>query len=171
MARLGVAIAAVIVAWLVIGPSRVSSWWLVVPGAAFALLVIAHARARRRRRRAERGVAFYRRGLARLDGQWAGTGSPGVRFADPPHPYAADLDVLGRGSLFELVSAARTSVGEETLAAWLLGPADSATLALRQEAIQVLAPQLSLREDLAVLGEEMGGAVERDALRTLATPA
>ena len=169
--RLGVALAAVIVAWLVIGPSRFSSWWLLAPAAAFAALVVAHARARRGRRRAERGVAFYRRGLARLDGQWAGTGSPGTRFADPHHSYAADLDIFGRGSLFELVSSARTSVGEETLAAWLLAPADAATLAERQEAIRVLAPQLDLREELAVLGEEMSGAIQRDALRTLAAPA
>ena len=42
------------------------------------------------------------RGLARLDGQWAGTGRTGTRFADPHHPYADDLDILGEGSLYEL---------------------------------------------------------------------
>ena len=91
---------------------------------AFAALLVVHARVRRRRARAERVVAFYQRGLARLDGKWAGAGRSGTRFRDPHHPYAGDLDLFGEGSLFELLCAARTSMGEDTLAAWLLAPAD-----------------------------------------------
>jgi hypothetical protein len=130
-----------------------------------------HARIRRRRLRAERRAAFYRRGLARLDGQWAGAGSTGTRFNDPHHPYAADLDLFGEGSLFELLCAARTSMGEETLAAWLLAPADPPSVRARQEAVRALTPHLDLREDLAILGEEVAATVRRDALATLAAPA
>jgi hypothetical protein len=170
-ARLGLALAAILIAWLAFGVGRLSPWWLAAPATAFAALLVVHARARRRRHRAERGAAFYRRGLARLDGQWAGTGSTGTRFHDPHHPYAGDLDLFGEGSLFELLSTARTSMGEETLAAWLLAPADPASVRARQEAVQALAPHLDLREDLAILGEEVAATVHRDALRTLAAPA
>ena len=45
-----------------------------------------------------------------------GTGEPGDRFRDDHHVYANDLDLFGRGSLFELLSLARTRTGEETLA-------------------------------------------------------
>jgi hypothetical protein len=168
--RLGVGLlAAVLVALAFVG--RLSPWWLLAPAAAFAVLLVAHARVRRRRRRAERGIAFYERGLARLDGERAAGGPTGARFADPHHPYAEDLDVFGEGSVFELLCAARTSMGEATLAAWLLAPADLATVAARQGAVRELTPRLDLREDLAVLGEEVGAAVRPDALTSLATPA
>ncbi len=120
-ARLGVALVAVLIASLA-GLGRLSWWWLVVPSAAFLALRAVHARIRQRRRRAEHGRAFYERGLARLDGQWAGAGQRGTRFLDPHHPYADDLDVFGEGSLYELLCGARTTRGEETLAAWLRAP-------------------------------------------------
>ena len=43
----------------------------------------------------------------------------GTRFLEETHPYAADLDLFGSGSLFELLCTARTQTGEETLASWL----------------------------------------------------
>jgi len=169
--RLGLALVAALIAWLAFGAGRLSPWWLVAPATAFAAVLAVHARIRRRRLRAERVAAFYQRGLARLDGQWAGAGSTGTRFNDPHHPYAADLDLFGEGSLFELLCAARTSMGEETLAAWLLAPADPASVRARQEAVQALTPHLDLREDLAILGEDVAATVHRDALATPAAPA
>jgi hypothetical protein len=170
-ARLGVALAAALMAWLVLGPVRLSAVWLTVAAAAFAALLVVHARVRRRRRRAERGVAFYERGLARLEGQWAGAGRAGARFLDPHHPYAGDLDIFGEGSLYELLCGARTTMGEETLAAWLLAPSDLPSVRARQVAVQELTPRLDLREDLAVLGEEVAATVRPDALVALATSA
>jgi MutS domain V len=169
-ARLGVALAAALIAWLAFSAGRLSSWWLVAPAAAFVVLLALHGRMRQRRLRAERGAAYYRRGLARLDGQWAGAGHAGARFRDPHHPYADDLDLFGEGSLYELLCEARTSMGEETLAAWLLAPSDLAAVRARQAAVKVLAPRLDLREDLAALGEEVAATVRPDALVTLAAP-
>jgi len=170
-ARLGVALAAALIAWFVLGAVQLSAAWLVGPAAAFAVLLVVHARVRRRRRRAERGVAFYERGLARLEGQWAGAGRTGARFLDPHHPYADDLDIFGEGSLYELLCGARTVMGEETLAAWLLAPSDLPSVRARQAAVQELTPRLDLREDLAVLGEEVATTVRPDALVALATSA
>ncbi len=168
--RLGLALAAALIAWLAFGAGRLSPWWLVAPATAFAVLLAVHGRVRRRRLRAERGAAFYQRGLARIDGQWAGAGRAGARFADPHHPFAGDLDLFGEGSLFELLCAARTGMGEETLAAWLLTPSDPVSVRARQKAVRALTPHLDLREDLAVLGEEVAAMVRRDALATLAAP-
>jgi hypothetical protein len=166
--RLGVALVAALIGWLALGAGRLSPWWLAVPSAAFVVLLAAHGRVRRQRRRSERGAALYARGIARLDGQWAGTGRTGARFVDPHHPYADDLDVLGVGSLYELICQARTSMGEATLATWLLAPSDPGTVRARQAAVQALTPRLDLREDLAVLGEEVAATVRPDALTTLA---
>ena len=144
-----------------------SPWWLLAPAAAFAVLVVVHGRVRRRRRRAARGQAFYERGLARLDGRATGSGRTGAGFLDPHHPYAADLDLFGPGSLFELLCGARTVMGEETLAAWLLAPADVPVVLRRQAAVQELTPRLDLREDLAMLGEDAAASVRPAALASL----
>jgi hypothetical protein len=167
--RLIAAVAAALGWWLA-AIGWLSSWWLLAPVAAFGALLVVHARVRARHRRAERAAAFYARGLARLDGRWPGTGRTGAQFLEPDHPYAADLDVLGAGSVYERLCAARTSMGEETLAAWLLAPADPASVRARQAAVQELAPRLDLREDLAVLGEDVAAVVRPEALLALARP-
>jgi hypothetical protein len=88
----------------------------------------------------------------------------GARFSDPHHPYAGDLDLFGEGSLYELLCEARTSMGEATLAAWLLGPSEPEAVRARQAAVQALTPRLDLREDLAILGEQVAATVRPDGL-------
>src|SRR3954466_14229398 len=102
----------------------IAAWWLLIPAAAFVMLLRRHDRVIRARAAAARLITFYDRGLARLEDRWAGTGDTGERFLEDQHLYAADLDLFGRGSLFELLSLARTRTGEETLASWLKQPAD-----------------------------------------------
>ena len=162
--RLCVVLAAGLMAWLAYGRGWFSPWALVLPGLGLVALVVRHGRVHEQLDRAKRRVAFYEAGLRRLDGTWAGTGTSGVRFADPAHPYAEDLDLFGRGSLFELLCTARTSGGEACLAAWLRGPADTATIRARQEAVRELVPRLDLREDLALLGEGTRAAIDPAAL-------
>ncbi len=45
-----------------------------------------------------------------------GTGVAGLDFLNLDHPYAADLDLFGQGSLFERLCTARTKAGEAMLA-------------------------------------------------------
>jgi hypothetical protein len=118
----------------------------------------------RGRRACERAAAYYEKALARLDGDWAGRGETGERFLDHAHPYAEDLDLFGKGSLFELLCTARTRMGEEALARWLLAPAEPAVARARQEAVAELRPRVDLREDLAVLGEDVRAGVHPEAL-------
>ena len=144
--------------------SALSPAWILVPLAAFGVAVVRHAAIISARERLERAVAFYEGGLARLTHAWAGRGNAGERFRDERHPYSADLDLFGRGSLFELLCAARTAPGEAALARWLLGPADPATIRTRQEAVRELAPDLDLREELAIVGDEIRGDVRAEDL-------
>ena len=157
----GAAVALALLVWQdVIG----SAAWLLIPAAVFLWLVVHHARVIAARRAAERVAAFYENGLARLEDRWAGTGEPGERHGDPEHPYAADLDLFGHGSLFELLSTARTRAGEQMLAGWLKHPADAAEIRARHEAIAELTPLLDLREHLAVVGDDIRAGVDPDAL-------
>jgi hypothetical protein len=157
--RLAAVTGAAAVVWLALA-GQLSIVWIAVPIAIFAILAVIHdqlLRTLERRRRAQR---FFERALARLDGKWAGTGEPGDRYLDPAHTYARDLDLFGPGSLFELLSTARTHIGEDTLARWLLAPADPATARARQEAVSELRPRVDLREDLAVVAEESRTGVD-----------
>lgn len=138
--------------------------WAVPPLLAFVLLLVAHARVRRSLLRARRAVAFYDAGLARLRDDWRGKGQQGTRFIDETHPYAADLDLFGPGSLFELLCTARTRTGEDTLADWLRQGADPVVVRERQPAVAELSRALDLREDLALIGGDVPAGVDFDAV-------
>jgi hypothetical protein len=162
--RLLLAAVAVVMAWESFHVHLISPSWLIVPVATFAGAVLYHAMLRRRRSAAERAAAFYRRGLARIEDRWAGGGEQGERFADVHHVYAADLDIFGKGSLFELLCAARTRMGEEALAHWLLNAAPVEQIRERQACIADLRERLDLREEVSVLGEHGGIGVRPQAL-------
>lgn len=151
LVRIGLLALGAVLAWLAYG-GLVSWWWVLLPTAVFFVLADVQDRITRARRRAERAAEYYEQGLARLDDDWAGKGETGERFVDGAHPYADDLDLFGKGSLFELLSRARTRVGEETLAEWLLHPAESDVVRARQTAVAELRHRLDLREDLALEG-------------------
>ena len=153
-ARLLLAGIALVLAWSSWGEHWLSALWMLAPGAGFVWAVAYHALLRRRRSRDGRTAELYRRGLARLEDRWPGTGNRGERFGDLHHVYAADLDLFGEGSLFELLCAARTRMGEETLAQWLLAPAAPAEIRQRQTCVVDLRDRLDLRERIGVLGSE-----------------
>ena len=162
--RLAVFAAAVVLAVFIYQSGRISAIWLLVPGLAFIALLLVHEPIRRRVLRSGRAIDFYQRGLARMEDRWAGSGTQGLNFLDLDHPYAADLDLFGEGSLFELLCAARTKAGEEALASWLLAPASPEVVADRQEAIKELRPRLDLREDLELLGVDVRDGIDPAAL-------
>jgi MutS domain V len=149
--RLSILAVLPVLAWFSL--SGLSAWWLILPLIGFFLLAPAQQDITEARRRCERAAALYQQGLARLDDLWTGKGATGERFITGAHPYAEDLDLFGKGSLFELLSIARTRVGEDTLAQWLLEPATPEAIRTRQSAVVELRPRLDLREDLALLGE------------------
>jgi hypothetical protein len=165
--RLLVVFAALVAAWWSFERGAFSAWWLLIALGGFVAIAAYHAGVQRRRLCAGRAVEFYRRGLARVEDRWVGSGaagSLGERFDAGESLYATDLDLFGRGSLFELLSQARTRMGENMLAAWLLAPASAATIRERHEAVADLKGRLDLREDVAVLGEDVKSAVHAEAL-------
>ncbi len=162
--RLSLAFVAASIAWESLWRHALSPWWMVVPLILFVFVAAIHSRILRSRELARRGASFYQKGLARIEDRWAGLGQTGERFSDPHHVYAADLDLFGRGGLFELLSTARTRMGEETLAGWLLSPSTVDQIGERHTGVCELRDQLDLREDLAILGEDASVGVFPEAL-------
>jgi hypothetical protein len=187
-ARLATLAVAVVIGWMVLRRSSLLSWWwLALPAIGFIALVLWHDRVIRARQRLARIVAWYERGLARIDDRWMGTGERGDRFRNEAHLFAIDLDLFGDGSLFQLLNTAQTRAGEETLAAWLATPAPasdaspasapatgSATrdaILERQAAVRDLMTRTGLREDLATAGVDVRAEVNPDVLVQWATKA
>ncbi len=152
---------ALLAAWLMkFAPGRLT--WLAVPLIIFAVSFVLHERVLRGLRRTRQRISFYERSLARLDGRWPGTGRQGEQFLEAAHPYARDLDIFGKGGLFELLCTARTSAGEQKLAAWLLEAAPLDEIALRQATVAELAPRTDFQERMALAGED----VQAESART-----
>lgn len=156
----------------VIGGAMSGRWSPLVGGVglvAFALVAARHARAATAAVRLRREAALVARAQARLADRWAGGGVTHTTHAPDGHPYADDLDLFGHGSLFDLVSTARTEAGERRLAAWLLAPATADVATRRQAAVRELATRDVLRTDLGVLGPDLPGAASTARLEQWAT--
>jgi len=161
------------VALLILGYFLAESSVLVVAGwlsaAAFLVAVSLHEKLRDSINEQRQRRSVIRRLLARCERNWdklplwepkvadlanAGRGDsvPGdsvpsdeSHSAGDPEAVADDLDVFGRGSLFQLVSMASLGPGLRRLASWLIGPACETTATRRHHAAQALAPMRQWR--------------------------
>jgi hypothetical protein len=162
-AKLAVVAGAIVLLWLIFA-KHVSVYWLILPAVIYAALAILHERVIRAREHAKTAAAFYHLGFARMEDRWSGTGASGERFRDPKHVYADDLDLFGRGCLFELLSTSRLPMGEDRLAQWLLWPSPVDAIIDRQVLVAELRPKLDLREDLAIAGEDLRARLNPESL-------
>jgi hypothetical protein len=62
----------------------------------------------------------------------------GDAFYNEKHPYTSDLDIFGKGSLFQLVNRSVTTPGKNLLSSWLSAPAPKNTILRRQKSIEEL---------------------------------
>ena len=162
--RLLIVVGTLVAAWFSLHNQAFSPWWLLISPAIFIAIAVLHAKTLRNRACAERAVDFYRKGLARIEDRWPGTGPTTAPIDTHTSLYANDLDLFGEASLFQLLSLARTRMGEETLAAWLLAPSPVEEIKQRHAAITELRPRLDLREDIAILGENLKVGIHPKAL-------
>jgi hypothetical protein len=155
-------------------------WWELRPGslplivavsllAGFIALVFLHQRIRRRQSWARLLELLNRAGLRRLERAWDALPPHEATHDLRDHPYGGDLDLFGRPALAQLLGPTGTPAGAATLEAWLLEPADPATVRERQEAIRELAPLNDLRDALAGHASEV--AVRRGRRRRPGAPA
>lgn len=126
-------------------------WPVVLPLAGAVICGFRMHRARKELFRWDSLGRYYETGLARLARDWD-TLDEGAEFADGRHPYANDLSLFGRGSLFQLLCSARTHCGRETLAEWMKNSAGAEEIILRQQAVAELRADADLRERLASVG-------------------
>ena len=129
-----------------------------------AVLFVIGVRLDKRKRWEARIARHYEHGLRRVSGSWMGRGIAGDRFLDANHLAASDLDLFGKGSLFERVCTARTAAGEERLADWFKVAGEPETIRQRQSAVADLRDRLDLREGIAGSGAEAAEGANFDDL-------
>jgi len=163
-AKLGTIAAELLGVWLVLAKDLFPAYWLILPVVVYLILAAVHEVVLRAKRRAEVASDFYRCGIARIEDRWAGTGQTGERFLERKYLYAEDLDIFGKGSLFELLSQARLPMGENLLAEWLCQPSDLQTVIERQGLVAELREKLDLREYLAATDEALRLRLDPESL-------
>ena len=153
-----------VIAYLSLSKNLLPTYWLLVLIGALVVLAVAHELIIRAKTRASGAADYYHKGIARIEDRWSGTGQRGDRFRADDHVYAEDLDLFGRGSLFELLSTARLPMGENRLADWLCRPSPKPVILARQELVCELRQKLDLRENLAIAGEKLRPRLDPESL-------
>ncbi len=138
-AALAWALSAGAAAWVIAGVGVV----------AFVVLVAWHERTRRALVSARADVATLERALARVTGTWKGGGVTADLSTPEAAAFAADLDLFGPGSLFDLMCTAEGPAGQGVLARWLCIQDEVDGARARQEAAREAAPDVDLRLDVA----------------------
>jgi hypothetical protein len=153
------------VAWKTLYQAAWPAWYLLLPVGAFVIAALVHNRVLQRRDEAARSARYFERGLDRINRNWSGVGSDGLAWLPERHLYASDLDLFGRGNLFQWMNQARTRMGEKTLANWLLYPAPVQEVREREAAVRELAPDVALRERMYMVSEAVAASVHPEPLR------
>ena len=135
----------------------------------YIALAVVHAGVIRREDFARVRLALNERGLLRLQGRWHDFPSTGTGRVPEGHLYAGDLDITGRGSLFQRLDDTGTAAGEQRLLDWLMTPAESAAAVRhRQDAVKELAPLIDFRQSLVAEARMAGKKDKADPSRFLA---
>jgi hypothetical protein len=147
--------------WAIGWAGMASYWWLLAPGGLFILLLVVHERVVRARETAASAIAFYERGLARIEDRWHGTGESGERFRDDRHLYQdAVRELTSALDLREALSVAgaslRAGVDTNALISWAEGGRWLHPAWLRQAAMLMTALVVSVVAFSAVT--DAGGA-------------
>lgn len=115
----------------------------------FVRFLLEHAKVARRIRLLGRLRDVNRTGIDRMEGKWHEFADRGEDLQSSDHLYAYDLDIFGKGSLYQHICCAHTYRGREALAGLLSeNEPDPEKIQSRQEAVKELAGKLEWRQML-----------------------
>lgn len=128
-------------------------WWTVLPAAVgYAVLVSRHEKLKAKKTLLQNLVLINDAEIRAQQGDHAAF-ADGTEFIDAHHPYAVDLDIFGRGSVFQRFNRTCTEPGKERLAHILAHPLTSKDHIIeRQEAVRELGNKLDFRQTFQATG-------------------
>lgn len=77
----------------------------------------------------------------------------GSAYSPKDHYYANDIDITGHASLYQFCNRTTSWMGNKQLAAWLLKPAASSEILLRQDAVKEITGKRLWSQQLQALGK------------------
>jgi len=128
-------------------------WWGSLFFTAFFLVwVRIHSALHHKEKLLKIHVYILEKELAALEGDQSSFGS-GQPYVDSTHPYSYDLDIFGKGSVYQLLNRTVTLSGADQLAAHLKSPVNHPdTIKTRQDIITELGNNPSFLQDFRVAG-------------------
>lgn len=151
-ARGVVALGFLVLIYLTFQHGAVFGWGALVVVVVYAVLVQRHERLKYQKTLLENLITLNDQEINAQQGNHAAF-SDGEEFADGNHPYAADLDMFGKGSLFQRVNRTCTGTGKERLATALARPLTTeAEILQRQQAIEELSKKIDFRQQFYAVG-------------------
>lgn len=122
-------------------------------GLGFIFTVIKHDSVIRELENIKCRILVNERYIKRRGDSWLEFQDMGDEFVDAKHQYASDLDIFGRGSLFQWINIAHTYFGREHLKNLLKIRDDSIrNMKERQKAVKELSTKLEFCQELECLG-------------------
>lgn len=113
----------------------------------FIYVVYKHERISKNRGYTRSLADINRKSLKRRNGTWNEFSDTGNEYKDSTHPFSEDLDIFGKGSLFQWINSTHTFVGRNRLARFLTEPlTEENEIKNRQEAITELAGNIAWRQ-------------------------
>lgn len=128
-----------------------------------------HNRLERRLRRLGTWLEIQASNLARLRVDWKGIPDPTIGLP-PEHPYAADLDLVGKYSLLRLLDTTVSRDGQALLVAWMTRqhPLSFDQWESRQKLVQALTPLRGLRDRIQLVAKCLSpNPINTDRLESL----
>lgn len=95
--------------------------------------------------------------LDRISGNWSGFADVGSEFVNYDHPYASDLDIVGKKSIFQFLNTTHTWHGRQKFADDLLNPSYSGDeITQRQVAITELSEDIAFSNHIEYMFGQIG---------------
>lgn len=91
--------------------------------------------------------------INRIDGKWTDFQDDGEKFKDKKHPYSEDLDIFGKGSLFQYINVCKTYIGVDKLRRALSEPLKNVDIIHKiQDSVSEIALKVDFRQRLQAEG-------------------
>ncbi len=152
--RLLVFLGAVIAAFILVeeGYYAITALGVVAVGLIFLYLVKIHAGLKFKKLFLEHKIQVNQEEIQALAGDYSAFVA-GEVYETQDHPYAYDLDIFGKDSIFQFLNRTTSAVGEADLADWLRqGEPHSPEIKARQGAVEELSTWLDWRQDFRASG-------------------
>lgn len=133
----------------------------------FIVLVRRHSKIKEELNYAKSLIAINTKYIDRMKGEWTKFDDSGEEYLEESHPYALDLDIVGKQSLFQMINTTGTWYGRKELIKCLLNPLDSKEeIVERQLAIKELGNKLSLCQQMEYAShkKKTNGAISSEFL-------